>query len=136
MKKIISFIIAVVLCFCFIGCSKNPGTANGVKDFVDGKYSVEATLTGGSGKAKIEDATVVIENGNAVATIVWSSPYYEYMIIDETKYEPIQKSGNSTFKIPVTFDEDIKIQALTVAMSQPHLIDYTLRFDSDTLKGE
>ena len=102
----------------------------------DGKYSVEAVLDGGSGKARIEDATVEIKDGNAVATIVWSSPYYEYMLIGETKYEPIQTEGNSTFEIPVTFDEKIPVQALTVAMSEPHLIDYTLYFDSKTLKGE
>ncbi len=130
MKKIVSLTLAIVLCFCFAGCA--------VKDaeITDGKYSVDVTLKGGSGKAKIEDATVEIKDGNAVATIVWSSPYYEYMLIEETKYEPIQESGNSTFEIPVTFDKEIEIQALTVAMSQPHLIDYTLYFDSKTLKGE
>ena len=41
--------------------------------------------------------------------------------------------GNSEFQIPVTLDEDVAVSALTVAMSQPHLIDYTLHFDSVTL---
>ena len=128
MKKIISVILAIILCFCFAGCVEN--------EIKDGRYSVKAVLNGGSGKARIEDATVDIKDGNAVATIVWSSPFYEYMIIGETKYEPIQTEGNSTFEIPITFDEKIPIQALTVAMSEPHLIDYTLYFDSNSLKGE
>lgn len=130
MKKIMSVVLAVSICFCFAGCAKKD-----VK-IEDGKYSVDVTLGGGSGKAGIEDATVEIKDGNAVATIVWSSPFYEYMLIGETRYEPIQESGNATFEIPITFDEEIAVKALTVAMSQPHLIDYTLYFDSKTLKGE
>lgn len=130
MKKTISFALVIALCLCFVGCGGQEGKIE------DGRYSVDVTLGGGSGKAKIEDATVEIKDGNAVATIVWSSPHYEYMLIGETKYEPIQESGNSTFEIPINFDEEIEVQALTVAMSQPHLIDYTLYFDSKTLKGE
>lgn len=130
MKKTISVILAIIMCFCFVGCDDNGGK------IADGRYSVEAVLEGGTGRASIESATVEIKDGNAVATVVWSSPYYEYMIVDETKYEPIQEEGNSTFEIPITFDEKIAIKALTVAMSQPHLIDYTLYFDSKTLKGE
>ena len=130
MKKTMSVMLAIIILFCFAGCAQKEGK------IADGKYSVEAILEGGSGKASIEDATVEIKDGNAVATVVWSSPYYEYMLIGETRYEPIQQSGNATFEIPITFDEKIAIQALTVAMSEPHLINYTLYFDSKTLKGE
>ena len=45
----------------------------------------------------------------------------------------IDKDGNSTFEIPITFDKEIAVSALTTAMSEPHLIDYTLYFDSSTL---
>ena len=34
----------------------------------------------------------------------------------------------------ITLDEDIAVSALTTAMSEPHLIDYTLHFDSATLQ--
>ncbi len=122
------FCFILVMCICFAGCSE--------KGIADGTYSVDATLSGGSGKASIEEATVVVENGEATATIVWSSPHYEYMIIDEVQYDPIQESGNSTFEIPIVFDQEMPVSALTVAMSQPHLIEYTLYFDSSTLKGE
>lgn len=128
MKKILSIILPVILCFCITGCVQ--------KEIKDGVYSLDVTLTGGTGKTTIEDASVVIEDGNAIAKIVWSSPFYEYMLIGDNRYEPVQESGNSTFEIPVVLDEKMTVSASTVAMSQPHLIEYTLYFDSTTLKGE
>ena len=74
-----------------------------------------------------------VKDGKVTADIVWSSPNYEYMLVDDVQYDPIQTEGNSEFQIPVTLDEDVAVSALTVAMSQPHLIDYTLHFDSVTL---
>ena len=71
-----------------------------------------------------------------MATIVWSSPFYEYMLVGETRYEPIQEEGNAIFEIPVVLDEDMAVSASTVAMSQPHLVEYTLHFNSKTRKGE
>ena len=107
----------------------------GQKDIADGVYTAEVTLTGGSGRATVESpAKVVIADGKATATIVWSSPFYEYMLIGETQYDPIQAEGNSTFEISIVLDEDMAVSASTVAMSQPHLVDYTLHFDSKTLK--
>ncbi|MBR5714140.1 MAG: hypothetical protein IKX58_05065, partial [Clostridia bacterium] len=101
----------------------------------DGTYTVEVTLKGGSGKATFTShATIVIADGKATATIVWSSSHYEYMQIGETRYDPINTEGNSTFEIPVTLDEENAVSALTTAMSEPHLVDYTLFFDSSTLK--
>ncbi len=69
------------------------------------------------------------------AVIVWSSSHYEYMTIGEVKYEPVNTEGNSTFEIPVELDRDIAVSALTTAMSEPHLIDYTIRFDGSTIKS-
>ena len=94
----------------------------------DGEYTVEVTLSGGSGRAKVE-------NGIATATIVMSSSNYDYMIVGEEKYLPVNTEGNSTFEIPVTgFDYNMPISADTTAMSTPHEIDYTLYFDSKTIK--
>ncbi len=56
------------------------------------------------------------------------------MTIGETRYDPVNTEGNSTFEIPVELDKDIAVSALTTAMSEPHLIDYTLRFDGASLK--
>ena len=49
---------------------------------------------------------------------------------------PIQQEGNSTFRIPVALDADMAVSALTTAMSEPHLVEYTLYFDSATLAGK
>ena len=67
-------------------------------------------------------------------TIEWSSPNYDYMIVGDEKYLPVNTEGNSTFIIPITLNEDIEVSALTTAMSEPHLIDYVLHFDGDSLK--
>lgn len=128
MKNTVILMLILSFCFFFAGCSG--------KDVKDGTYSVEATLKGGSGKSRIEEATVTIEKGKAVAKIVWNSPFYEYMLIDGERYEPLQETGNATFEIPIVFNETMKISASTVAMSRPYLIDYELYFDSKTLKGE
>lgn len=102
----------------------------------DGTYETEVTLTGGTGRATVESpAKVEVKDKKATATIVWSSPNYDYMIVDGEKYEPVNKDGNSTFEIPVTvFDAEMDVTADTVAMSTPHEIDYTLNFNSSTMK--
>ena len=69
------------------------------------------------------------------ATIIMSSSNYDYVIVGEEKYLPVNTEGNSTFEIPVTgFDYNMPISADTTAMSTPHEIDYTLYFDSKTIK--
>ena len=101
----------------------------------DGAYTVEVTLEGGSGKASVESpATLKVENGIATATIIWSSPNYDYMKVDGVRYDPINTEGNSTYEIPVScFDFKMPVLADTVAMSEPHEIEYTLYFDSSTI---
>lgn len=103
-----------------------------------GTYETDVTLTGGSGRASVESpAKVEIKDKEATATIIWSSPNYDYMIVDGEKYEPVNKDGNSTFEIPVTvFDAEMEVTADTVAMSTPHEIEYTLNFDSSSMKKE
>ena len=103
----------------------------------DGDYTCEVTLKGGSGRASVQSpAALTVKDGIVTAEIIWSSPYYEYMLVDEIQYDPVNEEGNSTFEIPVVLDTEIAVSALTMAMSQPHLIDYTLYFDSTTLAGE
>ena len=75
-------------------------------------------------------------DGKMTATIVWSSPNYDYMIVDGEKYLPTNTEGNSTFEIPVSaLDTVLDVTADTVAMSTPHEIEYTLTFDSASLKA-
>lgn len=102
----------------------------------DGNYTAEVTLEGGSGKATVESpAKLEIRDGKAIAELIWSSPNYDYMIVDGEKYEMTNTEGNSTFEIPVAvFDAALAVKADTVAMSEPHEIDYTLQFDSASIK--
>ena len=45
-----------------------------------------------------------------MATLEWSSPNYDYMVVDGEKYLPVNTEGNSVFQIPVeAFDQDIAV---------------------------
>ncbi len=96
----------------------------------DGTYTCEVTLEGGSGRATVDSpATLTVADGKMTATIVWSSPNYDYMIVDGEKYLPTNTEGNSTFEIPVAaLGTPLAVTADTVAMSKPHEIEYTLTF--------
>ena len=96
----------------------------------DGEYSVNVTLEGGSGRATVESpAALTVADGKMTAVILWSSPNYDYMIVDGEKYLPTNTEGNSTFEIPVSaLDTPLAVTADTVAMSTPHEIEYTLTF--------
>lgn len=102
----------------------------------DGNYTAEVVLEGGSGRASVESpAKLEIKDGKVTAELIWSSPNYDYMIVDGEKYEMTNTEGNSTFEIPVAaFDTVLEVKADTVAMSEPHEIDYTLQFDSESIE--
>lgn len=102
----------------------------------DGTYSIEITFEGGSGKAEIlSPVEMTVTDGQAIATLKWSSPNYDYMIVDGEKYLPVNTEGDSVFEVPVLmFDEPVVVIGDTVAMSKPHEVEYTLTFHSDTIK--
>ena len=103
----------------------------------EGTYTCAVTLSGGSGRASVASPADLVSDGETLtATVQWSSPHYEYMIVDGVQYDPIQQEGNSTFQIPVVLDADMAVSALTVAMSEPHLVEYTLYFDGATLTAK
>ena len=102
----------------------------------DGTYTAEVTLGGGSGRTTVESpCEITISGDSCTATIVWSSPNYDYMIVDGEKYLPVNSEGNSTFEIPVkAFDRPLAVIGDTIAMSEPHEIEYTLTFDGGSVK--
>lgn len=97
-------------------------------DLEDGEYTVEIGFEGGSGKASVDSpSTLKVENGQAILTVTWSSPHYDYMLVDGEKYLPINEEGNSVFEIPVkVLNEPFTVIGDTTAMSQPHEIEYKL----------
>ena len=106
--------------------------AEAVETPADGSYTCEVTLEGGSGRATVDSpAALTVADGKMTATIVWSSPNYDYMIVDGEKYLPTNTEGNSTFEIPVSaLGVPLSVVADTVAMSTPHEIEYTLTFSA------
>lgn len=105
-------------------------------DLEDGTYTAEVTMTGGTGKASIESpVTLVILDGRATASLIWSSEHYDYMIVNGEQYLAVNETGNSVFEVPViVFDEPFAVIGDTTAMSEPHEIEYHLTFDSASLE--
>ncbi|MBP5275670.1 MAG: iron transporter [Lachnospiraceae bacterium] len=99
-------------------------------------YTVELSLEGGTGKATISSpASVKKTDEGYILVIEWSSPNYDYMIVDGVKYLPVNTEGNSVFEIPVkSLDASINVIADTVAMSKPHEIEYKIIINSDSIK--
>ena len=103
----------------------------------NGEYQIEVSVEGGTGKVKVESpVTLTVKDGKATAAIRWTSPYYDYMLVNDQKYTPTETTDEiSAYEIPVEgFDWKMPVTADTIAMSTPHEIDYTLYFDSATLK--
>lgn len=123
---------------------ETAGEGDRALNLEDGLYEVEVSLDGGSGRASVfSPAALNIEEGRAVVEIVWSSPYYDYMIVDGIRYMPedtaisgrkFEKTEVSVFRIPVSWlDKPMAVAADTTAMGTPHEIQYELRFDEKTI---
>ena len=103
----------------------------------DGSYTIELTMEGGSGRASIQSpAQLAIADGAATAILEWSSPNYDYMLVNGEKYLTVNTEGNSVFEVPVeALDAPLTMIGDTVAMSTPHEVEYTVTFHSDTLQN-
>ena len=105
-------------------------------DLPDGEYSIEVNMTGGSGRASVSSPTwLIVEDGHAYARLLWSSSYYDYMIVDEKRYDNLTTDGsNSTFVIPIVeMDDEFTVIADTTAMGDPVEVEYHLTFYSTTV---
>ena len=114
----------------------NPDTGAVPLDMPDGTYSIEVNMTGGSGRASVSSPTwLVVDGGYAYARLLWSSSYYDYMIVDDVRYDNLTDDGsNSSFLIPIlAMDEDIPVIADTTAMGDSVEIEYHLMFYSGTI---
>ena len=103
----------------------------------DGSYTIELTMEGGSGRASIQSpAQLAIADGAATAILEWSSPNYDYMLVNGEKYLPVNTEGNSVFEVPVeALDAPLTMIGDTVAMSTPHEVEYTVTFHSETFES-
>lgn len=133
-KRLVTFCMAMFMAatLCFGVRAAEDGISI---DRPDGEYEISVSMEGGSGRASIDSpATLIVKDGKASVRIVWSSPNYDYMIVGQERYEPVNEEGNSEFEIPIpAFDEPVTVIADTTAMSVPHEIQYTLTFDSGSI---
>lgn len=105
------------------------------ESLADGTYLVAGAITGGSGRASIDSPVrLTVQNGQITARLVWSSSNYTWMEIAGKRYEALPGEEFSTFEVPVSLDQDLPFKAETVAMSKPHVVDYTLHLEADTLE--
>ena len=58
------------------------------------------------------------------------------MEVGGKEYYPANGGGNSVFLIDAEFDREIPVKAETLAMSSPHMIDYSLYLDSSSLRKD
>lgn len=100
----------------------------------DGSYTISVKLAGGSGRASVKSpASMRVKDGIPHARIEWSSPNYDYMILNGKKILPLANEQNSVFELPVlVFDKAMSVFADTTAMSTPHEILYQLEFSLET----
>ena len=100
----------------------------------DGSYTISVKLAGGSGRASVKSpASLRVKDGIPLARIEWSSPNYDYMILNGEKILPLANEQNSVFELPVlVFDKAMSVFADTTAMSTPHEILYQLEFSLET----
>ena len=116
----------------------NPPEAAGI-DHKDGEYSIEVVLEGGSGRASVTTPTwLTIKDGKAYAKLLWSSPHYDYMLVNGYRYDnETTDGGNSVFEIPITvMDDPMSVIADTNAMGDPLEIEYALTFYQDTISSK
>lgn len=101
----------------------------------DGEYAIEVNLSGGSGRASVSSPTLlIVRDGKAFARLLWSSVYYDYMLVGGARYENMAEGGNSTFEIPVkAMDEPFMVVADTTAMGDPVEIEYQLTFYAESI---
>ena len=102
----------------------------------DGTYSIEVNMTGGSGRASVSSPTwLIVKDKKAYARLLWSSSYYDFMIVGGKKYlNESTNGGNSTFTIPITqFDTIMNVVGDTTSMGDPVAIGYKLTFYKDSI---
>lgn len=102
----------------------------------NGEYSIEVSMTGGSGRASISSpAYLYVRKHHFYSKITWSSSHYDYMIVGNKKYLNESKNGeNSSFTIPVTaIDKPMIVKADTTALGDPVEIEYHLTFYENSI---
>ena len=106
------------------GSTSHVDSATALKD---GVYTPDRfTWSGGTGKVQITCNKVTIQNGQAYATLVFSSDHYQYVKANGNKYYTTKGGGSATVVIPAALNQNNKIIGMTDKMSVAHEIEYTI----------
>jgi hypothetical protein len=140
-KKTLCLMLILLVLALSVACRTAPAEAETPSEpegLADGSYRIDVTLTGGTGKAKIASPLqLVVKDGQMSAVIIWSSANYDYMKVNDVRYDAVIEDGHSVFTVPVaSLEEPLPVVADTVAMSTPHEIEYTIVFDPATLAAD
>ena len=140
-KKTLCLMLILLVLALSVACRTAPAEAETPSEpegLADGSYRIDVTLTGGTGKAKIASPLqLTVQGGKITATLVWSSANYDYIKVNDVRYDAVIEDGHSRFTIPVaSLEEPLPVVADTVAMSTPHEIEYTITFDAATLTAD
>lgn len=93
----------------------------------DGAYTPDGfSFSGGSGKVTISCPRVVVADGEATATLVFSSPNYPRVAVDGVEYAAAHEGDTSIFEVPALINADMTVVGTTTAMSQPHDVTYVV----------
>ncbi len=126
--KILAVLLAGVLLAGGCGAAQQTSSEMSAAQITeDGTYRPGTfRWSGGSGRVQLSCDQVTIVNGSAEAEITFSSPYYEYARIGDTKLDGVYTEDTSTFSVPVELDQETELIGCTTAMSEPHEITYTV----------
>ncbi len=126
-KNLFSFAVAaaflVLIVFAAYYC-KAPEKG----EFAPGSFS----FSGGTGRVQISCESVKLDHGRYSAVIVFSSPHYSYVKVNDVKYEGSYTPDTSSFEIPVEVDQEFPVIGCTTAMSVPHEVEYRLLISLNT----
>ncbi|WP_434310723.1 hypothetical protein [Hominifimenecus sp. rT4P-3] len=93
----------------------------------DGVYTPDRfSWSGGTGRVSISCNKVTVKNGQAYATLVFSSNSFSYVKANGNVYYGSHGSKTSTFVIPVALNKNNTILGMTTAMSAGHEISYRI----------
>ena len=141
------YIVLVLLFTCMmslVSCTEQETGSSDVEETAASEtlyqgiryYSI--SFEGGTGKSYIESPVEVSFEGDEItACFVWSSKNYDYMIVDDVRYDNENEGGPSTFHVKVkSLDEPLTVIGDTTAMSKPHEIEYTITWLEEIPEGE
>lgn len=93
----------------------------------DGVYKPDKfSWSGGTGKVRISCNKITVKNGQAYATLVFSSSSYQYVKASGNTYYTTKSGGSAMVTIPIALNKNNKIIGMTTKMSAAHEIEYSI----------